>query len=225
MKKALCMVLILMVVSTVSICFATETSNYAKLPDGITYDTVINEENLYDILEIYNIDTSNVIKKDEPITDDEVTVKDLEKIIKELERMPEKIIDISYDSYYSTMRDYDVRDYPVKVVYRDSDYPSFTMRYTIAGQAYTEPHPPYNSYWMSSEWGNINIQSIGFGLHVEIKEIRLVEDEIYNPGMTNSYLRLNYDYTVDIFLVIENILIPLGEQPIEGYSNFDTSYI
>lgn len=229
---SLCIVFVLLFTLTASAATSYSEANNAGLPEQISSETVITEDNIYDVLEYVGLDSSAFIKTDKPnINTNIVTVGDLEKAIEKVNQMPHTITDtpdipdVVDPAIERVTTNVDIKGYPTKTVSQNTTYSSYTMRYSATGEYYTEPYPPHNAFWMKALGGNIEVQSCNFPLTVIIEEIRSLTNTLYNSGTTNSYLKLAYDYTVGIYTGVEWGLIKTGENDISGYTIFNTSYL
>lgn len=223
---SLCIVFILLFALPVMGNIVDESSKY------ISSETIITEDNVYEVLDYVGLDSSALIKSDKPVIHGQkLTVGELQDVIERYNNMPNTIIDINDNTAdYSNIKELEHEitnsSYPVTTVHKDTRYGSYEIRYSASGKYYTEPHGPYNTYWMEALGGNIRVQDTDFGISAKIEKINTLTNALKNAGMASSYLQLSYDYTVGIYLITDwGDLLKITENHISGYSNFDTSYI
>ncbi|MBO8158628.1 hypothetical protein [Thermosyntropha sp.] len=215
----LCVAFVLLFTLPTSAAVLSSKANYTQLSEQISSETLITEDNIYEVLEYVGLDSNAFTKTDKPNSNSNiVTVGDLEKKIEEFNRRPHTMIDTE-DVFIEVIPNVK-ESYPVMTVYSDTDYGSYTMRYFATGKYYVEPPPPHYTYWVEALGGDIEVASADFPTVVSIKEINILRNTLYNGGSPGSYLRLDFDYTVEVFIGVENGLIKIGEDNISGFKKF-----
>lgn len=225
----LCMVFLFLITLPVAASSSVDTNYNSK---EITSETIITEENLYDVIEYVGLEQNAFVKTDKTDVKSNIkTVGDLEKVIQKVNEIPKKIHETSEIEVIPSgdevivPDDASIQSYPVKTVHKDTNYSSYTIRYSASGKYYTEPYPPHNAYWMEAAGGNIVVQSYDFPLNVVIESIDSLTNNLYNSGTLNSYLRLDYDFTVGIYIGVDWGWLKINENDISGYTTFGTSYL
>lgn len=225
---SLCVAFVLLFTLSASAATLSSEANYRQPSEQISSETIITEDNIYAVLEYVGLESSafirtdelnsNIVTKTDKSNCNVVTVGYLEKEIEKFNLRPHTIIDTE-DVFIKT----DVnanKSYPTKQVYSDTDYGSYTMRYSATGAYFVEPPPPHYTYWVQALGGNIQVASTVFPTVVTIKSINNLTNTLYNGGSPGSYLNLVYNCTVEIFVGVGNGLIKLGENTLSGFKNF-----
>ena len=199
---------------------------FASQPNVISPETLITEENIEDVVKHFGLDSSNIIKLDKN-TNNTPTVRELEMAIEMAKQMPASITDI-YNERIPNDEKFDTEISPnngytnTMVAVQDSTYGDTVMRYLATGKYYRCIH---YAYWISAENADIRVISSAPGIATAIDEVRLLTINVHNPRTTNSYLRMNYDYTLGHYLIVQGSGIKVGEQDISGWRIFNDSYL
>lgn len=120
-------------------------SNSVLAKVELTPDTVITKDNVHQVFEYLDVDTSdyneNEIEK-EVKSSPEVTVGEIEKVVREMRRMPEKITTEASDKPSVTLSNNNEDALPFSTgtvtVTRPIDYDTFTITYRQTGIFYSE---------------------------------------------------------------------------------------
>lgn len=227
MKKFAVVLALLLSLCTASFAFASTTSATDSNRKEFTFsqDTVITEDNINDILKYYGLDPSAVCRKNErpvvPVIRD-VTVRDLEAAIKMAKQLPDKIIinnddptNIKVITNNITTQDTGTATVSRIVVITSSLH----MKHSATGRYYKSGSA---KYWTSALGASIEVASDPSGIYYyQVDEIRKLINRVYNAGTSNSYLQMDYDYTVGFYMGIKDFGgIRLTSTNISGYTRF-----
>ena len=227
-KKILSLVLtIIIILSSTSLAFASTTTatDPARQKSTFAKDTVITEDNMNDILKYYGLDPSNVIKLNKPVTRD-VTVQDLEKALKEFDKLP-KTITIHDDNPTNVKVTNNITTKAVTgtaTITKDNNITtSLVVRYFDTGKFYKNGS---TKYWTDALGTDLKIVSDPTATYFYlIDKISKLTNTIYKASTSKSYLQMDYKYDVGCYLGVNGYGIKYKSITINGYSRFDNSYI
>lgn len=205
LSLVLCMTLVLMVPT-----YAQENEN------SISSNTIITEDNIYEVLEYLGIDSSNYVKID--VTEKEVhtgkgvhTVGELEKAIKEVEKQKSNIknatITKSSSNLVSTLSS------GTTMLYRTFDVDSYIVEYEVSA-SYAD------GYWTSANSAAVSVDSdsLIYTYKIGYKELNLYC--IPTKITLDSYIE------VDTYIGFNDQgLIKISTQAIDRIDYFYTSEI
>ncbi|SNS95908.1 hypothetical protein SAMN05446037_10302 [Anaerovirgula multivorans] len=215
MKKiiSLCLIFILLLVST----FTSSANSLQILEvDNISSETIITEDNIYNVLDYLDIAQNDFVKSDEPMTDYKITtVGELQEAIEEFKQKSTIVVEDNVNNIktkFNDEEDFNVMRNPVATVYFDAERLYCTVRHLAYGE-YS------GTSWVRATGGDIRIVSDEFGYTSSISVDKCI------TSLQGSYLKLEYEYTIESYLVIQWGLLKVGEQDFEGYRNFRVSDI
>lgn len=230
MKKFTAIVLVLLLfLFTASLAFASTTTATDSDHQTFTFsqDTVITEDNMINILKYYGLDPSAIVKNDRPVTGD-VTVRDLEKAINYAKKLPDEltICNDNPTNIKAINNDIIIQSTGTATVYHNAIITSsLTMTYSAIGKFYKSGS---TKYWTEALGSNIavGVDSSSPPYFWRLDAIRKNTNTLFNGGTTNSYLQMDYDYTVGYYMGISGgWAIRISQTPINGFTRFNSSTI
>jgi hypothetical protein len=213
LKKAICLCIIVCV-SFVSI-IPIHAQERGSL---ISHNTVITEDNIYEVLEYLGIDASNFVRTDAKKASTIFTVKDLEKAIKEFDEQPSEFKEIKY--FLGNETDFDGEKYAsmrssgTVMLYSTSDFDGFTLEYSVSGQYDDDCWTGSGGAWVDIDSPNIII-------------VRKIDSKNLNVTLhsNNTILRLTAEVEVGVYLGIGAGFIKIGSQDVYSIVNWGTDEI
>ena len=221
MKKKNILIMTLTVIfifSITSLAFASSQKS------TIAPDTVITQDNIYDVLKYCGLDpSSNIINSDIPATK-EATVRDLKNAIKESKKLP-KIIKI----YDNNPKNVNINNTAPKTVFQAGTATVFydaqisssvIMRYSASGA--------YNSsnQWTAAYGASITSLSDDSVYYYTVGQINRLLNTCYNAATGSAYLQLDYDYIINHYYGIKGVGgILINQTNVIGKTNFNNSYL
>ncbi|NLI14329.1 hypothetical protein [Pelotomaculum propionicicum] len=188
-------------------------------------DTVITEDNVNDILKYFGLDPGNIIKKDN-MPNIKVTVRDIEKTLKESSKLPKTIIqndsnptDVKVKTDVLGAKSSGTATVCKNVKITSALY----MNYYATGQYY---HEGSTKYWTSAGPARLEVATpptaLGF---YQLDSVTTLTNQVVNPYTSSSYLRMDYCYAVGYYMYVGVGYILINSIGVSGYTTFGTSYI
>ncbi|PHJ36704.1 hypothetical protein P378_20700 [Desulforamulus profundi] len=227
MKKIFSFILtMIMILSLANFAFASSTT-VSDQKMTFSPDTVVTDDNMYDVFKYMGLNPINVKKRDKPVSG-VVTVRDLQNALNEAKKLPNRIVirddneSVSNDS--TTQNITTLATSGTATVYKKATITnSLVMKYIATGKYYSNGT---TKYWTSALGSDIRIDTAPTpAWWYEMKDIRKNSISVKNPSTTSSYLQLDYDYTVGYYIGVNGYGILTKEIPVSGYTRFDKTYI
>jgi len=98
------------------------------------------------------------------------------------------------------------------------------MRYSSTGKYYKSGSA---KYWTAAYGANIQIASGSDGpvYYYSIDKVRKLTNTIKNASKSNSYLQMDYDYTVGCYFGVRGYGVLINSCTVKGNCKFANSYI
>lgn len=181
---------------------------------SISSDTIITEDNIYEVLEYLGIDSSNYVKTD--VSEIGIsTVGDLQKAIKQAEKMPKEISGQAKKKSSNTVDEVktnslDVRNFAAAssgtvMLYTTVDADGYVLEYAVAGQ-YS------NGLWTGGGSASVDIDAL------DVIFVRKIGNKSFNISAIEGGTKLKVVATisVDLYLGLEWGMIKVGTQTVNS---------
>ena len=203
-----------------AMCVSLTAPAWASGKEEITLDTVITEENMYDVFEYLDF-TPEYIEKTDQVSTRQYTVRDLQYIISLCDSIPEdalngiEIIAVPDETAEITpfattgLKTLKVQDSTVDGAF----FLGLLLEYTVTGEYYCNEG---ECYWTRATPGTISIKK-NDTIYVIDLEILSMSAAAYGMGSyESSYIQLvsNYDLTLNIGF--EGVNFPVHKFPVRG---------
>jgi len=221
-KSLIMMVLAVNLMLILSTCaFASENST---IPSHQKYstNTVITEDNMNDILKYLGLDPNKVIKTNRSVNRT-VTVGELQKAIAESKNLP-KIIN-EQDSIPTNVKPSGASTIVpltsgTKTVGTSTQYTSSLIVDYYATGAFS------GGYWTAAYGSSFAVEPTNNPLNwwVVTKTYNNTNN-LYNGGTSSAYLHFSYNFDLTNYYGLGGYGIPINAININGFKNFDNSYL
>lgn len=173
---------------------------YAQSKESsLSSDTVITEDNIYEVLNFFNIDSSNLIKDDlVDGTNQEITIGDFKKMLKQLERIPTEsthTANIENRDFLKPHSNINTRNFAsgtnTVMLYSTFNQSSYSIYYSVAGH-----YVQGSSKWHSAGAATVSASNpIGF---TNVITNQNLNTSVINNGDT---IRLHGSFTVRHYIL------------------------
>jgi len=185
--------------------FTLMIPGYAQAKESsISSETIITEDNIYEVLEYLGIDSSNFIKTDTSTTGVK-TVGELETAISQAEKLPSNVnytlqsTSISNDSFAAASGSGTV------ALYSDYESGSYTVTYGCSGQ------------YSNGKWTGVSATSISVDSDQEVVTYKIASGPKLSATYTSTTITMKAKYTVETWTSVFGLgLVKTATQNIDA---------
>lgn len=170
---------------------------------SISSDTIITEDNIYEILEYLGIDSSNFVKED--TVTGVSTVGELEKFISQAKELP-GTVNYTLDSTNSPedIKDYRLAASGTVALFSDYESGSYTVTYGCSGQ------------YSNGKWTGVSATTISIDTDQEALVYKIASPQL-SATYTSTTITMKAKYTVETYVSVLGLgLVKTGTQAIDA---------
>jgi len=225
MKKIICLLVVtLFMLSTVSNAFASDKDT------KFTNETVITEDNIYDVMKYLGLDESKVVKNPDNYMRADVTIGDLLNAIEEAKSFPKVFMDIEltdsdvYNNYESKNLKIENSSKAAQTVSRSSVMGTMTLYYTATGEININPNTG-KKFWTRYLNSTVDPRSTGIGTYYQVERINSWVGYIEGIPTYNTTLVVKADFVVGFYVGVKGIGIHISDIPVTSTYRYLSSML